>query len=329
MAPRAPRKRTIEDANSDSHKFLTGYFTDRGIPESPDDDAALLGECLGRAENARETFKRWRAGPDPPKVGDGGSDSGKGEEETGKLSAKEKYARRLVNNRKSADAARVFQEVLRREHTHALREVSQQRDLLQSDVDQLREGLRLLQEENARLAAGTRLSSLSTRDEGCDFADDGGDEDARAAAAKLCMLGSQPAEPETSVEKLRPSFLAPISVPPLPAAGTVAPDALADPARTLLPVESQQSQASQVSVGELMLRRPSTGAPGPTAFSAVALPSSQGEGGYLSLGGARPAPDSLPLEDLADASELFAGSQGVASSQGFASQPRGASQTAA
>lgn len=325
MGPRAPRKRTIEDVNSDSHKFLSAYYSNRGIPESPDDDAALLRECLGRAESARESFKRWRA--TPGKEGDDGEDGGGGVAggvgADGKMSAKAKYMKRLANNRKSADAARVFQEVLRREHTHALREVSRQRDALHDDIGTLREDLRRAREENARLRGVCSPDSIPDGGS-CSLAD--ADDDAKDAAAKLCMLGSQPLDSEETASdsdvdgKPRP--------PPVrrrrgarPALDVGAVGA------SLLPLESQERDGcggggGGISRGGRLARR----VPGDPLVPGAFGSQSQGDGGFLA-GLAAAAPARAEEDDLPDASELFTGSQGVGNSQGFASQ-LGASQQA-
>lgn len=331
MGPRAPRKRTIEDVNSDSHKFLSAYYSNRGIPESPDDDAALLRECLGRAESARESFKRWRA--TPGKDGDDGDDGGGAGAvgSDGKMSAKAKYMKRLANNRKSADAARVFQEVLRREHTHALREVSRQRDALHGSIDALRNDLRRAREENARLRGVCSPDSLPDGGS-CSIAD--ADEDAKDAAAKLCMLGSQPLDSgqggsETESEGMETPRPAPVrrrrEPSPAPDVGGVS--------TALLPLESQEGHGGGGdggggggdgdSGGGRLARR----VPGDPLVPGAFGSQSQGVDGGILAGLAAAAPSRTSEDDLPDASELFAGSQGVANSQGFASQ-LGASQQA-
>lgn len=148
MAPpsRNARKRTIDDAASDPGRFLSAYFLERGIPESPEDDAPLLAGCMGRADGARDAFKRWRE-PDGP------ADDAR---PTLDLTPGEKYKRRLDNNRRSAAAARVYQEVLRREHTHALREAAAERDGLAEDVRRLGAELADLRRENFRMAEAER-----------------------------------------------------------------------------------------------------------------------------------------------------------------------------
>jgi hypothetical protein len=144
LTPARTRKRTIDDTDSDPCRFLQTYYRERGIPESPEDDESLLVDCVVRADGARESFKRWRGGsatvdadPDKPTVA---------------LTPSEKYKRRLVNNRRSAAAARVYQEVLRREHTHALRKAAAERDRLAQDVERLGVALHALREENEMLA---------------------------------------------------------------------------------------------------------------------------------------------------------------------------------
>ena len=73
----------------------------------------MLEDCVKLADSARESFKRWRSVAEGPDLAEGQKERS--------LTPREKYQKRLVNNRRSAAATRVHQEVLRREHTHALR----------------------------------------------------------------------------------------------------------------------------------------------------------------------------------------------------------------
>lgn len=338
------RKRTLDDENSDPCRFLSSYYVERGIPESPDDDGPLLDDCVRRAELARESFKRWRscgddsgtalaidpaiaaaeaAGTTPPTStatlapGEGESDKGtNGQPSTtvnvASLTPHEKYQRRLVNNRKSAAAARVYQEVLRREHTHALRTVCAERDSLRDDVLRLEDTLRRLREENSKLAeseATAAISASATKPEQSDLdvvaADDKGADDEepdhesvassepKAASAEGVVVhddGMQKPPASTLIEVSSPADIAQSSRPVLPSL-----------------FGSQQSQDD----GRM---------PIPSFSSFLNSQNSQGESifGTRGLG----LSNSQAVDDLPDTMELFAGSQGVmaSQSQGLASQ---------
>lgn len=153
MAPpgRFARKRIIEDASSDPSRFLKTYFAERGIPESPEEDAPLLRDCVLRANGAREQFKGWR---------DGDDDDGRPALD---LTPGEKYKRRLVNNRRSADASRVHSAVLRREHTHALRTTVAERDRMAEEVKEMKAMIAEMRAERERMIAAARARKIRRR----------------------------------------------------------------------------------------------------------------------------------------------------------------------
>lgn len=391
MGPRAPRKRTIEDVNSDSHKFLQSYYEKRGIPQSPTDDANLLSDCVGRAEDAREDFKRWRAGTGegafPPgsqitaNGGEDGSGSASGsasgemmgmmpggsgrprdsippgmadaipplhynESEMGnfagsnapKLSPKEKYLKRLANNRKSADAARVYQEVLRREHSHALREVTLERDTLSFKVADVEERLMNLKEENSYLKKCLTEAGVST-DEFYENTDDKGteseeggvrvlqDSEAQAAARLLHMLGSQPREVqqnagrEKAVRRSKDESDAALAVAVPVLVVTAGEERIIADGRYPSHERNQSSQEADfrnyVSATDNNPNNPYLPSADQTPeYSPMTIPSSQPEG-YS---------ENQSLDGVAAVSDMMhGGSQQLPSSQPFASRSRGAS----
>lgn len=101
---------------ADPGEFLKAYFRDRGIKRRI--ECTALTECIRRAEEARESFKLMRAPAVPALNPDA----------TGALSDAQKYSRRLLNNRKSAAATRVYHEVLNTEQAHSLAKVVVERD---------------------------------------------------------------------------------------------------------------------------------------------------------------------------------------------------------
>lgn len=152
------RKRTAADRDlGDPSDFLQQYFDRRGI-------AAEVGtspveqECIRRAEEAREQFKRARAEKRSDDVRPALS------EDADVLTPAQKYNRRLMNNRKSAAAARVFQEVLKREQAYTLQTVAEERDRFASErsrlggeLKRLQDRVAKLQKENERLAMESKV----------------------------------------------------------------------------------------------------------------------------------------------------------------------------
>jgi hypothetical protein len=336
---KASRKRTLDDENSDPCRFLHAYYSERGIPESPDDDALLLDDCVRRAEHARESFKRWRAADDggdalsatdvdcatpaplPERRGladaaeavvarllesDGppaaGAADDKAHVNVALLTPHEKYQRRLVNNRRSAAAARVYQEVLRREHTHALRNVSDERNKLKSDVDRLQDSLRKLREENERLADVERAaeSQKIAKVEGSD----------RESFLDAFMGASS--------DKAYATVTAAAFLPVVTPATTE--ETMANLSRALLPMFGSQSQSQDDNDEKIGLMRPA----GPSlSFGIFNSQASQPDSFLAVRGGSGPG----ALDELAETSDLFSSSQllpsQVLASQGSGSQGSG------
>lgn len=110
MAPPSRKRKIAECDASDPADFLDAYFSDRNI--SGDLACSVARECETRAELARQRFKRARNAAEPCEEEDAASVEA--------LTPAEKYQRRLVNNRRSAAASRVFREVLKKERAFAL-----------------------------------------------------------------------------------------------------------------------------------------------------------------------------------------------------------------
>lgn len=326
------RKRTLDDENSDPCRFLRAYYAERGIPESPEDDAALLTDCVRRAEQARESFKRWRASDD-----NNSSLDGSDVVPVTEMTAREKYQRRLVNNRRSAAASRVYQEVLRREHTHALRNIAKERNDLKTDVARLNESLRQLHEENARLAAA---EVASTEQQNCLVSGHDieksettvADESSESIEQEHCLLDASVNIKPTdhyhmgSLEKNSPSATATVTAaaflplsPP-----TTGVDAVASVARALLPILGSQSQSQEDGdEGKGAFIRNS----GQPLYSVGVISSQLSQGDSIFTFRCSGAPASVGLDDFADSFEFLGGSQGFPS-QGMASQSMASQGTA-
>ncbi len=88
-------------------RFVDAYVRAHGLEGDLRSDA--LADVLVRADAARERFKRTR--------------SAEAAVDHAALTQSEKYRRRLENNKKSAAATRVYNEVLRKESARALRDL--------------------------------------------------------------------------------------------------------------------------------------------------------------------------------------------------------------
>lgn len=156
MAPasRVKRKRVIDDRDGAANKFLLDYYNRRGIPESPEEDKELLTDCTLRAEEARESFKRMRPADD--------DDSDDNDADVASLTSAQKYKRRLKNNRRSAAAARVHAEVLRKEHCHSLRCAEDEKAALAEQVGSLKDEIERLRKDNARMTEERKTSDVGS-----------------------------------------------------------------------------------------------------------------------------------------------------------------------
>lgn len=151
----------------DPSEFLRWYCDERGI--SAVEDTTVEQACVRRAELARERFKKMRATQDVPAAGAAAAATARDASvralearlsDNDILTPAQKYTRRLVNNRKSAAAARVFQEVLKKEQAHTLRSLAEERDRFAEEKERIaaellamKERVARLQRENERMAA--------------------------------------------------------------------------------------------------------------------------------------------------------------------------------
>lgn len=120
------RKRSALTAGLDSSNpaiFAEGYAA-RAHLRAPAAGGAAAG-CYARAADAREAFKRLRTDCEPCTPANRADETGQ---------HARKYKRRLVNNRRSAAAARVFQDVLVRELSHALDASAARADALSAQL---------------------------------------------------------------------------------------------------------------------------------------------------------------------------------------------------
>lgn len=131
--PCGPLKRPRRGREFPVRSFVANFSANHGLLESDCIKQSELGrKCVGSAIKAREEFQDWLHEKEP-------------EIDITKLSADEKYARRVRNNRKSAAGAKVFEEVLAREIVTTLRNTGVETS------NQLHERLKSLSEEYEKL----------------------------------------------------------------------------------------------------------------------------------------------------------------------------------
>lgn len=105
--PRPRKRKSPEPTLNDPLEYVAMYCNKRGI-SSHVGSSDLEKECNRYAQQAREDYKRCR------EAGESENSDRKG------MSPAEKYTIRLQNNRRSAEASKVYNEVLKREHAHIL-----------------------------------------------------------------------------------------------------------------------------------------------------------------------------------------------------------------
>lgn len=150
------RKRTVAPRDEgDPATFLDEYFRDRGISGRHDSEAAR--EVQMRAEQARERFKRMRteAASSASSTAATNATNAATSAATGldadTLTKEQKYNRRLANNRKSAAASRVYNEVLRKETDFTLKEVVEKAKHYKDTITNMNKQLSETQKENERM----------------------------------------------------------------------------------------------------------------------------------------------------------------------------------
>ncbi len=169
MPDMSSRKRTVAPRDEgDPATFLEEYFRERGLTGRQDSDASL--EVQQRAEQARERFKQLRT-----EAAKDSSNSAAASKDTAAavatgldadtLTKEQKYNRRLANNRKSAAASRVYNEVLRKETEFTLKEVVERAKRYEVQIESMTKEMRKLADENSSLKAKLqKLESATSED---------------------------------------------------------------------------------------------------------------------------------------------------------------------
>lgn len=118
VQPRAKKRQQEQERAKSIDEFCHKYFLKNGI--NGDFSKNYVAMALeDRAQKARESFKNLRNND---------------EASSQYLSKEDKYNRRLENNRKSADAAKVHRQVLAQEQAHMLWQTVKQKDELEQEL---------------------------------------------------------------------------------------------------------------------------------------------------------------------------------------------------
>lgn len=118
-----PNKRKAGEIDyEDPMSFVTDYCRRHGVTQEPG-NSDIEKSCAARAMDAREEYKEKR---DAATVNSPNAGTTPGEDRCDRkgLSPAQKYTIRLQNNRKSANASKVFNEVFKRELSHCLQKLS-------------------------------------------------------------------------------------------------------------------------------------------------------------------------------------------------------------
>ncbi len=155
------RKRALQASASTSAQMSStspideaGRFIDDYLREHDlhgDLSSKSLATVLRRADKAREQFKLSR--PKDDVVVDHST-----------LTQSQKYRRRLQNNKKSAAATRVFNEVLRRESARVLRDLELSERRINEELLRVRTRLKYAEEQLARVTKTTNVISDKSAD---------------------------------------------------------------------------------------------------------------------------------------------------------------------
>lgn len=120
--PRPSKRKADEIDFEDPMTFVLDYCNRHGISQEPG-NSDIEKECSNRAMEAREDYKEKR-----DKIiannADNNSATGNVANDRKGLSPAQKYTIRLENNRKSANASKVYNEVFKRELSHRLQRLS-------------------------------------------------------------------------------------------------------------------------------------------------------------------------------------------------------------
>ena len=169
MPDMSSRKRTVAPRDEgDPATFLEDYFRERGLTGRQDSEASR--EVQQRAEQARERFKRLRT-----EAAKDNSTSAAASKDTAAavatgldadtLTKEQKYNRRLANNRKSAAASRVYNEVLRKEIEYTLKEVVERAKRYETRMESMSKEMRKLTDENVALKAKLKKVECSNSED--------------------------------------------------------------------------------------------------------------------------------------------------------------------
>jgi len=202
------RKRTVAPRDEgDPATFLDEYFRDRGISGRHDSEAAR--EVQMRAEQARERFKRMRteAASSTAATAATNATNAATSAATGldadTLTKEQKYNRRLANNRKSAAASRVYNEVLRKETDYTLKEVVEKAKRYKETIDNMNNQLTESQKENERMKKRiARLEEIAVKG-GASIPSDIDIDIEIGTPVSVSIAKTEPAAPTTSTRAVK------------------------------------------------------------------------------------------------------------------------------
>lgn len=119
--PRPSKRKAGEIDFEDPMTFVVDYCNRRGVTQNPG-NSAIEKECANRAMEAREEYKEKRDASTASNSGNGAVPA----EDLDRrgLSPAQKYTIRLQNNRKSANASKVYNEVFKRELSQRLQNIA-------------------------------------------------------------------------------------------------------------------------------------------------------------------------------------------------------------
>lgn len=228
---------SIDDAKG----FMETYVAERGIKNAGVNHPAIKA-CRGRAEDARESYKKLTpVGITKPKSG------------------AQKYVRRLHNNRKSAAATRVFQEVEDAEQKYLIVKTTKKLARAKAKEERAKNVLAMLRTEVARMTGDGGVQAEGAvgmidvendapigEDGGCASGDtDGVEDDGGADDAVLPPI----APIETTTVNLPTSAPLPLlALPPFASFGLSEDDDEEDDAADATPEETAENVVRRFSV---------------------------------------------------------------------------------
>lgn len=133
-----PNKRKAGEIDyEDPMSFVADYCRRHDVTQEPG-NSDIEKSCAARAMDAREEYKEKRDAAAAANSPNNGSAPGEDRSDRKGLSPAQKYTIRLQNNRKSANASKVYNEVFKRELSHCLQKLSGSPDKECSNCAQLR-----------------------------------------------------------------------------------------------------------------------------------------------------------------------------------------------